>query len=214
MAEFIKGTAFSNYKYVLTDANSPTIGLTGLSPSVEIANDAGTFSSALGSSTELQSGWYIHSSIVTSEMNHDSLVFVAMASGANDYRDVIYPKIFSTTDIKSDGAHIVANLPTNFTDLAITASDGLVSVASLNVPADITATTMSSLNSLIFTDPLSKYEGSTGRNLARAVAFLVNFKDFSGDDLQVKKSDDSTNFYTIATSGDSAADPIVAMDPS
>jgi hypothetical protein len=132
----------------------------------------------------------------------------------------------SVSEIQSSGFYtlnVINSTEMNAETISVIASaEGAVSwqdviytsVSSLNAPADMTTTAMSSLTSLIFTDPLSRYEGSTDRNLARAVAFLVNFVDFSGDTMQVKKSDDSTNFWTAATSGDSAAKPIVAKDPS
>lgn len=204
MAKFIENTQFDNYKILMTDTNSFTIGLTGLTVSVEISNDAGFFSSSIGSVSELQSGWYVLNTVNSSEVIAGSFIIQAMASGANDWRDVIYPEELS----------LAANLPTNFSDLFVSSGTGRVSVASLYVPADMTTTAMSSLNSLIFTDPLSKYEGTTDRNLARGLAFLANRVDFSGDTMQVKKSDDSTNFWTASTSGDSTADPIVAKDPS
>jgi hypothetical protein len=259
MAEYIKNTAFNNYKFPMTDANSPTLGKTALTVSVEISNDAGTFSNTTGSVTALQSGWYVLNTITAGEMNNDSVALVAMATGANDFRDVIYPKIFSTTDIKSDTAAILEDTtvlnnlsatdvnseiravfdaaipggPTadspyeriarlddvtpnsfagNFADLNISASTGEVTVKSLNTPVDLTAGAMNSATNQIFTDPLSKYEGTTDRSLTWGVAKLTNAVDFSGEDLQVKRSDDSTNLFVQVSSTDANANPLVALD--
>lgn len=415
MAKFVENTQFDNYKLLMTDANSFTIGLTGLNVSVEISDDEGSFSSSIGSVSQLQSGWYNLNVVNSSEVAAGSFIIQAMASGANNWRDIIYPEDFSRTIIKdkidiieyaggiwvdsgasntntvvgvdgipsnpvstlvaartladaigvqryyitnSSGLTLAATheswkfigldrasilnlgsqdldnsvfkglslagtqggtgiiklvdctltsllalrpradrcciagditiltgsmlifdqcysgVPGNATpeltfsagvtglnfrhysgglevkamtsdhtmsyetdgqlilnanctggaisargNMSITDNSGNVTITkdavyNTSQPADMTTTAMSSLNNLIFTDPLSKYEGSTDRNLARAVAMLVNKKDFSGDTLQVKKSDDSTNFWTTVTSGDSAAKPIVATDPT
>jgi hypothetical protein len=173
MPKYILNTSFSNYKFPMTDVNSPTIGKTGLAVSIEISNDAGSFSSSVGSVTELQSGWYNLNIINSTEMVSGSIALVGMASGANDWRDVIIPE--------SDSINIT------------------------NSAAD-----------LILTRTLSHTEtaASTDRCLHRAIAVLINKSDFSGDTTwQVYKSNDSDVLFSITTSGDNSAIPIVSIDP-
>ena len=119
MPEYLLNTTFSNYKFPMTDVNSPTIGKTGLTVSVEISNDAGSFSSSVGSVTELQSGWYILSSINSSEMVSGSIALVAMASGANNWRDIIIPES-NAVNITNSAAQLVWTIPISLFETDVT----------------------------------------------------------------------------------------------
>jgi len=218
MAKYIEGVAFSNYKFVMTDVNSPTIGKTGLSPSVEISNDAGTFASSTGSASELQSGWYILNTITVSEMISGSISIVAMASGANDWRDVIFPDTVNLTSIKSDTAQSVidiSSLDTRVSSIGTRVSSMAVEVSSIENAVLSGVNITNSAAQLVWTIPISFFETNvltTARSPAWAIEALVNKFDYSGADLQFYRIDDSTVLFSITTSSDANADLIVSGD--
>jgi hypothetical protein len=237
MARYIENTNFDNYKFYMTDVNSSTVGKVGLSPSVEMSDDAGSFSSpSVGSVSELQSGWYKLSRINSSEMISGSIAFVAMASGANEWRDIISPDPLDITSIKSDTGQVlidissvdvrVSSVGIDVSSIGVEVSSVTVEVSSISVglvsvksdTGEVIANGANITNSaaqLVWTIPISFFESNVttaDRSPYWAVAATINRFNFSGADLVHYRIDDTNILFTIMTSGDANADLIVAGD--
>lgn len=126
-----KNVALDDYIIFMVDTATRPEGLAGLTVPVSISKDGAAFAAATNTpATEITLGFY-KIDLTQAEINADSVAVIASASGADAWRDVIYPDVLETgqATIISDIVDVQAAVDAiDTSDLQTTAS--AVSIAS------------------------------------------------------------------------------------
>lgn len=118
------------------------------------------------------------------------------------------------------------DLPTNFIDLAITATSGRVTAGTvldktgysisgtLNTLDDLTIPTATQNADALLNRDMSAVTDSNSRSPLNALRFLRNNWSVAATTLTVTKEDDSTTAWTADVTSDANAEPITGVDPA
>jgi hypothetical protein len=77
-----KNIGYSNFQFKLVDSGDNKTPETGLTPTVQVMQDGGTFAASTNAAVEDTVGWY-HITFTAAEMNADVIVVKVTATGAN-----------------------------------------------------------------------------------------------------------------------------------
>lgn len=109
-----------------------------------------------------------------------------------------------------------ADYPTNFADLAITASTGRVTAGTVSDKTGYALTTAerNSIADALLKRDWTSVSGEAARSVLNALRFLRNKWSISGTTLTVTQEDDSTEAWTSTLTEDADANPVTGSDPA
>lgn len=190
--------------FFMTDSSDHITGKTGLSPTVTLSKNGGSFGSPSGAVSEIGSGWYKVAGNATDNATLGPLALHATSSGADPTDDMFMVVSYDPQSSTSLGLSYVDaaitsrmatfTLPTNFGSMVISAG-GIVSADAVAISSDSVAA-----------DNLESY--LDGTNFMPVDAYKPVFS-VSGATLTVKKPDGTTTAYTKTLTTSSSAVPVV-----
>jgi hypothetical protein len=212
--------------FLMIDSADHVSPKTGLTPTVTLSKNGGSFAAPSGAVTEIANGWYKVAGNATDANTLGPLVLHATATGADptderfevvkfdpeDDAGLGLSRLDAAVTTRATPAQILAT-PAN---LLATDGSGRVTVGS---NADKSGYALTSGERTSIAEALLKLDfatvtGEAARSMLNALRFLRNKRAVAGGTLTVTKEDDSTAAWTAAVATDAGAEPVVEIDPA
>jgi hypothetical protein len=172
--DILKGASTTPLVFLMIDSSDHITGKTGLSPTVTLSKNGGSFGSPSGSVTEIANGWYKVAGNATDSNTAGPLVLHATGSGA-DPTDIMAANVIDPTVAVYGVNAVQLNAQT------ITAAAGVTFPSSVASPTNITAGTITTVTNLTNAPTAGDFTSTmkTSLNAATPVATLSSAYDFA-----------------------------------
>lgn len=184
--------------FVLVDATDDETAETGLSPTVNISKNGGSFAATTNSASEIAQGFYKVTLTATETDTDGPLALYASAAGTNIFRDIYYVETQPDSTLGSGTLTSIAD--------EVNAGEPTLSTATLNTIADhVLRRAMDNARASSDGDTVEK------QSLLGALSKMVNKTALSGSTLTVYEEDNTTSFFTQTVTTDSNAAPVTSV---